>query len=104
MFALDAAATWVTTEPSMPAAVRFVISRENATADARAILKLIAGMDSLRSVCEDYDSTRGLKKPASEGRCRRPYVSPKPPSYREAQTGANNWHIIGSKMGAPVSE
>jgi hypothetical protein len=46
----DAAAALVTCELSMPTAVRFVKAKNNATAGARAILKLMAGMGLLRSV------------------------------------------------------
>ena len=46
MFGFDAAATWVACELSMPAAVRFVKTSKNANADARAILKAMAGIGS----------------------------------------------------------
>ena len=53
----DAAATWVTCKPSVPAAVSFVKTSKNANADAQAILKPMPGIGSLRLVCEDRDST-----------------------------------------------
>src|SRR6187431_2888927 len=49
MFSFDAAAIWVACERSMPAAVRFVRISNNTNADARAILKTMAGIGSLRS-------------------------------------------------------
>ena len=57
MSGLDAAATWGRGAPSLRAAVRFVKTSKHANADAQAILKPMAGIGSLRAVCEDRDST-----------------------------------------------
>jgi hypothetical protein len=46
MFVFAAAATWVECELSIPAAVRFVATSNNANADERAILKAMAGIGS----------------------------------------------------------
>src|SRR5262245_9806966 len=71
-----AAPTWLTWEPSMPAAVRFVTTSKNANADPRAILKAIAGIGSLRSVCEEPKAPR---------------------SGREAQTDEETCHVMARK-------
>src|SRR3954447_6978684 len=87
----------------MAAPVRFVKTSNNATADARTILKPMAGIGSLRWVCEDHGST-GAQNRCSGGAFAVPCRSPKPPVGRRGANRRNNCHIIANKMAGPGTE
>src|SRR6188474_896160 len=67
----------------MPAAVRFVMTSTDANADARAILRAMAGIGSLRSVCEECDRV-GLVDAGPQS----PHISGSPDAVAHSPTQA----------------